>query len=436
MLKSAHVVVLAVALAGCSPAPVEDEGVSLRPAPQQARAAPPTATPFTPATPQAVPTSKSSAANAKTNPDPDHSSDGSQPPSSPSRTTPDSPRAVTKKDAAPETLVAPFDANAAKQKQIEWARFLGSQVQEKNSVGMKLMLIPAGTFSMGLSAQELEKLLAVEKKLAGFYLPACDELQPQIPGTAQQYANAQPTHTVTLTRPFYLAETETTRANFADFVNEANYAPVIEGKRKYGTGWYTPKFLQTPEHPIVRVTWNDAMAFCEWLSKKENQKYRLPTEAEWEFACRAGTTTLWSCGDDYTALQDTGHVSDAIRATIASRYHPRSQNDSPAGFVLLDGYLHTAPSREFHANPFGLHDMHGNVWEWCADGYDPRYYATSSPTDPAGATSASNRSLRGGSWYTPVRSTVSAYRLEMPPASVTADIGFRVVREINPKPSP
>ena len=114
---------------------------------------------------------------------------------------------------------------------------------------------------------------------------------------------------------------------------------------------------------MVNVSWNDAVAFCEWLSRQEGQTYRLPTEAEWEYACRAGTTTRYCSGDDAETLAAVANVADATAkakfpdwATIAAR----------------DGYVFTAPVGRFRANAWGLHDMHGNVWEWCSDGYAER----------------------------------------------------------------
>jgi formylglycine-generating enzyme len=114
------------------------------------------------------------------------------------------------------------------------------------------------------------------------------------------------------------------------------------------------------------VSWNDAVAFCEWLGKKEGKNYRLPTEAEWEYACRAGTTTRYFCGDDAEALPEVGNVMDA---TAREKYPDWKSTIS--GF---DGFVSTAPVGKFRANAFGLYDMHGNVCEWCADWEANNYY--------------------------------------------------------------
>ena len=123
------------------------------------------------------------------------------------------------------------------------------------------------------------------------------------------------------------------------------------------------------------VSWNDATAFCEWLSQKEGKKYRLPTEAEWEYACRAGTTTRFSCGNDPSQLVRYANVADQDRRdkfpNVLLELSGRDQGeDVSINFPYLnrrDGYVWTAPVGKFLPNAFGLHDMHGNLWEWCAD---------------------------------------------------------------------
>ncbi len=132
-------------------------------------------------------------------------------------------------------------------------------------------------------------------------------------------------------------------------------------------------YNQTDDDPVVEVTWNDAGKFCEWLSKKEGKPCELPTEAEWEYACRAGTTTAFSFGDDPKALGDYAW------------YANNSGN-------------HTHPVGVKAPNPWGLYDMHGDVWQWCADNYDKDYYAKSPIKDPKDTNSGQSRVLRGGSW--------------------------------------
>ena len=163
----------------------------------------------------------------------------------------------------------------------------------------------------------------------------------------------------------------------------------FEFNEKYS--WRNAGFEQTDEHPVVNVSWNDAVAFCKWLSKKESKTYRLPTEAEWEYACRAGTTTRYYSGDDPETLAKVGNVADAA----AKAKFP----DWKCTIKANDGYVFTAPVGQFKPNAFGLYDMHGNAWQWCADWYGAEYYATSPADDPTGPDSGDVRVLRGGSWY-------------------------------------
>ena len=198
-------------------------------------------------------------------------------------------------------------------------------------------------------------------------------------------------HRVVIAGPFLLGAHEVTVGQFASFVRETGYETEAERDGKGGTGWdetkgtfegpdpkYTwrnPGFDQTEDHPVVNVSWNDAVAFCDWLTEKEGHRYRLPTEAEREYACRAGTTTAYQHGDDPEGLRSMGNVGKAI--------------DGPF----------TAPVGQSRANALGLFDMHGNVREWCSDWYGEGYYVESPELDPQGPAEGSHRVLRGGSWF-------------------------------------
>ena len=116
---------------------------------------------------------------------------------------------------------------------------------------------------------------------------------------------------------------------------------------------------------MVNVSWNDAMAFCKWLSQKEGKTYRLPTEAEWEYACRAGTTTRYYSGDDPETLAKVANVADAAAKAKLTRWMGTTK--------ASDGYVFTSPVGQFKPNTFSLCDMHGNAWQWCADWYDEDY---------------------------------------------------------------
>jgi formylglycine-generating enzyme len=176
-----------------------------------------------------------------------------------------------------------------------------------------------------------------------------------------------------------------------------------------------------PDHPVVNVSWNDAVAFCQWLSRKEGKTYRLPTEAEWEYACRAGTITRYCCGDDPETLVSFGNVADAA----AKKKYP----DWTHVIKGNDGYVFTSRVGSFQPNPFGLYDMHGNAWQWCADWYDPKYYANSPAGDPKGPASGQSRVLRGGSWDCWPDGACSANRMRLGHSIRYCIAGFRVARD-------
>ena len=188
--------------------------------------------------------------------------------------------------------------------------------------------------------------------------------------------------------------------------------------KKYS--WRNVGFEQTDEHPVVNVSWNDAVAFCKWLSRKEGKAYRLPTEAEWEYACRAGTTTRYFNGDDPELLAKVGNVADAAAKTEFP--------DWTLTIKASDGYAFTAPVGSFQPNAFGIYDMHGNAWQWCADWFDEKYYAASPVNDPIGPDSGRSRVLRGGSWMGWPLVSSSAKRIQCPPVFRDFSIGFRVAR--------
>jgi formylglycine-generating enzyme required for sulfatase activity len=187
--------------------------------------------------------------------------------------------------------------------------------------------------------------------------------------------------------------------------------------------WRNTGFEQTDEHPVVNVTWNDAVAFCTWLGKKEGTTYRLPTEAEWEYAYRAGSTTRYPSGDDPTTLEKVGKLADrtdaAVRATIPDwKYMIRAS----------DNYVFTSPVGKSKPNAFGLYDMYGNAFQWCADWYGDTFYAVSPAGDPTGPDSGTQRVIRGGTWNFSPLGARSAERCWTEPDSRNCSAGFRVVR--------
>ena len=289
-----------------------------------------------------------------------------------------------------------------------------------NSIRMKLTLIPAGDFMMG--SRETPEELAKAFEATG--------------AKPAWFTDEQPSHRVRITKPFYLGAHEVTRGQFRQFIDDTGLqtdaekgdrkgiyvAESVEGKTKARLdpegSWRKVGFEQTDEHPVVGVSWNDATAFCQWLSRKEGKTYRLPTEAEWEYACRAGSTTRYWNGDDSKDLALIGNVADAK----AKAQFP----DWKWTIGASDGYLYTAPVGKFSANGFGLYDMHGNVWEWCADWYDGAYYKDSPSDDPAGPATGSIRVDRGGGWSLNARICRSASRYRSAPADRHNFLGFRV----------
>jgi formylglycine-generating enzyme len=327
--------------------------------------------------------------------------------------------------AALAALGAVALATAQERKQAD-----GGQKQITNSIGMKLTLIPAGEFKMGSSESKKQMVDFFNKNYNAFisYLPdvSSDEEHPQ--------------HRVRITNPFYMGTYHVTRGQFRRFISDSGYKTDAENGFEPGAcGWYSAKrevainkdyswrnvgFEQTDEHPVVCVSWNDAVTFCKWLSKKEGKTYRLPTEAEWEYACRAGTTTRYYSGDDPETLAKVANVADATFRT-----------GLPGHIVTLtsikssDGYLYTSPVGQFKPNAFGLYDMHGNAFQLCADLYDSDYYGKSPTDDPRGPDRGDNNVRRGGCWFSGPQFARSADRSFIEPLERSQFMGFRVVRE-------
>ncbi len=279
----------------------------------------------------------------------------------------------------PPLAVAPFDAATAKERQDAWAKHLAMKVEVNNSIDMKLALIPPGVFTMGSPNEE-----------------------------AGRFVDEGPQHQVEITRPFYLGAFPVTKGQFAAFIKDSGYQTEAE-KAGQKTTWRTPalnKYDQTDNDPVVFVSRNDAVKFCAWLSKKEEKTYELPTEAEWEYACRAGTTTTYSVSEDRNTLGD---------------------------YAWFDGNSggHTHPVGGKKPNPWGLYDMHGNVWQFCGDAggrYEGGYIK-----DPKYGNNGGNGIIRGGSWYKNSGNCRSALRVHIASGFRSNDVGFRVASRLPAK---
>ncbi|MCA9089219.1 MAG: SUMF1/EgtB/PvdO family nonheme iron enzyme [Planctomycetaceae bacterium] len=304
---------------------------------------------------------------------------------------------------APAPAIAPFGAAQAKAHQEAWAKYLGVPVEYENSLGMKFRLMPPGEFQMGSTPEEIEAALNHASEDAR-WLETVNSEGPQ--------------HKVVLTKPVYVGVTEVTQAQYEQVMgtNPSYFTATGEGKEAVAG-------LETGNHPVEMVSWNDAAEFCTKLSQQEKLKpfyfrsgetvtpldetgYRLPTEAEWEYTCRAGTTTqFWSGDADQNLLQAAWFGNNS------------------------GGRTHSAG--ELRANPFGLFDTHGNVFEWVQDSYDPVYYVKfqeNAAVDPIVPISAdSERVNRGGDWlYQPSHCRSMNRNVNVPTLRYNG-MGFRVV---------
>lgn len=255
-------------------------------------------------------------------------------------------------------------------------------------------------------------------------------------GLAAPYvADERPQHTVTIAKAFALGQYPVTRGEFAEFVRETGHDP--RGCYVYTRGewillktrsWRNPGYVQSDQHPAVCVSYGDAQRYVQWLSKKTGKSYRLPTEAEWEYAARAGTTTARFWGDGRDQACEFADVADLTGAG-ALRWNKHNKEQV---FQCRDGFAYTAPVGSFRPNAFGLYDMLGNVFQWTEDCYHDSY--NGAPSDGSAWTSGKceGRVQRGGSWSNGPRSTRSADRNGSPPAYRNVDIGFRVARTLAP----
>jgi len=308
----------------------------------------------------------------------------------------------------------------------------GGQKQITNFIGMKLTLVPPGEFEMGSSESA--------RQTAAFFKANYVMDHLSIPTLADVLRREHPQHRVRLTKPFYLGTFHVTRGEFRKFISDSGYKTDAERVAtpgaggwdprqdqlvfKSGSSWRSSGFQQTDEHPVVNVSWFDATAFCKWLSRKEGKTYRLPTEAEWEYACRAGTKTRYYSGDNPETLAKVGNIADA-----AYRAKFPGCVSSECAIRESDGYVFTAPVGQLRPNAFGLYDMVGNAWQWCADWYDEDYYGGSPPQDPKGPETGYYRVVRGGCWFSCPAFALSTARGGTRPDDPNNGTGFRVAMD-------
>ena len=301
-----------------------------------------------------------------------------------------------------------MSAIEAAQVQKQWAEHLGVPVEETNSIGMKLALIPPGEFDMGSTPEEQawarETTRAVQDEEA----------------FATRVSSEGPRHRVKITKPFYLGMYPVTQGEYEKVMgvnpstfterqmDASSFQPPLSATEVKSRQAEVKKVARrdTSRHPVEMVSWNDATEFCRRLSAMSAERaarrvYRLPTEAEREYACRAATTTRWYHGDDEARLFDVAWF-----------------NKNAGGM--------THPVGEKKPNAWGLYDMYGNVHQWCADWFSADYYEQSPPENPTGPPAGSNRVSRGGSWSSIASSCRSASHYYNTPAHRYQIYGFRV----------
>ena len=310
----------------------------------------------------------------------------------------------------PALAIAPFDANQAKKHQQAWADYLGVPVERDIDYGgasgtmkLTLVLIPPGECLIG-SSEEDQKRSLEEARAAGFNW------------LVEKIRDEGPQHRVRISKPFWLGRHEVTRGQFRQFVKETKYKTDAErngrgGRSSLGAKWVqdprfiwsSPGFAQTDNDPVVNVSWNDSMAFCQWLSQKQSSvKIVLPSEAQWEYACRAGTASFWHCGNSDELLQEYAWIFDNS-----------GRKTHPVGLL--------------RSNAWGLYDMHGNAHEWCMDWC--RQYSSGSATDPVGSPAGSPRAVRAfrsGCSDSPAWACRSSDRGKNKPSYQYDFLGFRV----------
>lgn len=289
-----------------------------------------------------------------------------------------------------------------------------------STVPLKLCFIPAGTFTMGSPVNEKGR-----------------------------FVEEGPRHEVHITKAFWMGKYEVTNAQFEAFTQATGYTTDAEKrgeafgwdetKEVYGMvkglNWRNPKTpgkqkeVEFGQLPVCHVSWNDAVAFCEWASKATKEKVTLPTEAQWEFACRAGSDTKYWWGSSDKDVCQYANVSNLeYKGTTGFA-------DDLEYFPCKDNFMDRAPVGQFKPNALGLHDMSGNLWEWCRDWYGKTYYKQSPKEDPTGPETGTERVLRGGGWggrpYFLANVRV-ARRASHTPGSTPYPLGFRVVVETKP----
>lgn len=278
----------------------------------------------------------------------------------------------------------------------------------------QMLPLPGGSFTIGSSETQVER-----------YRSESPQREIQVP-------------------PIAVSETEITRGQYAAFV-AATGRPTPGGCRTHGDGssltggphqnasWRAPGFMQSDDHPVVCVSWLDARAYVQWLSSITDREYRLPGEAEWEYAARAGTVSAFFFGESGDNACSSMNGGDQSLARALPPWGPAIEASAAKGelgarlIACDDGYAFTAPVGRYAANAFGLRDMAGNAWEWVEDCYHPSYAEISANGAPYVVEGCDQRRTRGGSWDDYPIDLRSSVRKRLPPEQARDNVGFRVV---------
>jgi formylglycine-generating enzyme required for sulfatase activity len=296
-----------------------------------------------------------------------------------------------------------------------WATGLGTPLNQTNSIGMRFVLIPPGEFAMGSTDQEIVRDLESRKKQVG------DSWSGKL------VPSEGPRHPVKISKPFYLATFDVTQGEYQEVMgmnpssfsaagpHDLRFTPPLSPDEMKTRASDAKKVAgkDTHRHPVEMISWADATEFCRRLSALPKERaaqraYRLPTEAEWEYACRAGSTTQWYCGNDEASLKAHTWFWDNAGGTT----HPVGQKKP---------------------NAWDLYDMHGSVWQWCADWFDANYYRHAPLSDPTGPLRGTIRVLRGGVWNFSASDCRSAFRFHNEPTARFDSYGFRVLFVLPPR---
>ncbi len=280
----------------------------------------------------------------------------------------------------------PFDAVGAAKRLTDTRQPATLKIDLADGKTLDLALVPAGEFVMGDAAGEADEVPASRVRIA---------------------------------QPFYMGATEITNAQYAAFDTRHDSGVIsMTGKDQSERG----HVINRPNQPVVRVTWHEAMAFCQWLSQKTGRRFTLPTEAQWEWACRAGTDTAFYYGSRDADFARFANLADASLNQLdrgdAPPWHPRDRRFS-------DGTGVTADVGRYQPNAWGLHDLHGNAAEWTLSSYRPYPYADDDGRNDM--TSGARKTARGGSWFDRPHRAGSASRLAYQPWQAVYNVGFRVV---------